>query len=129
VIGTLGVLYYSAQNGSREYALTLTFTTFVLFQVFNVFNSRNETDSSLNRSLFANRMLWLAIMGVVTLQVVAVTWKPAQTLFHTTTLSPADWGLAVAVSASVLLMEEFRKWIVRLQSVRTKSLATMIENV
>ena len=113
VIGTLGVLFYSAQNGSREYALTLTFTTFVLFQVFNVFNSRNETDSSLNRSLFANRMLWLAIIGVVTLQVVAVTWKPAQSIFHTITLSPVDWGLAVAVSASVLLMEEVRKWIVR----------------
>lgn len=121
VIGTLGVLYYSAQNGSREYALTLTFTTFVLFQVFNVLNSRNETDSFLNRSLFANRMLWLAIIGVITLQVVAVSWKPAQTLFHTITLSPADWGLAAAVAASVLFTEEIRKWIVRFQSVRSKS--------
>ena len=121
VIGTLGVLFYSARNGSREYALTLTFTTFVLFQLFNVLNSRNETDSVLNRSLFANRMLWLAIIAVITLQVVAVTWKPAQALFYTITLSPVDWGLAVAVSATVLLMEEVRKWIVRLQSVRTKS--------
>ena len=113
VIGTLAVLFSSARNGSREYALTLTFTTFVFFQLFNVLNSRNETDSVLNRDFFANRMLWLAIVGVIAMQVVAVTWKPAQIIFHTMTLSLADWGLAVVVSASIIVVEEVRKWIAR----------------
>ena len=118
VIGTLVVLFYSTQNGSREYALTLTFTTFVMFQVFNVFNSRNELESVFNRHIFDNRMLWLAVLGVISLQIVAVTWKPAQTVFHTTTLSAADWAIAVAVATSVILLEEIRKGVARLYSTR-----------
>ena len=114
MVGTLAVLYYGLQAGTEERALTLAFTTFVLFQFFNIFNARAETGSTFNRRFFDNRMLWASLLGVVALQAVAVHWSPAQTIFHTTALTPGDWVIATTVSASVLLFEETRKLTMRI---------------
>ncbi|MDP2878612.1 MAG: cation-translocating P-type ATPase C-terminal domain-containing protein, partial [Sulfuricella sp.] len=89
------------------------FTTFVLFQFFNVFNARNETGTAFNRQFFANGKLWMALIGVVGLQVVVVHWNPAQAIFHTVDLSLHDWGLAGIIAASVLALEEARKLAAR----------------
>ncbi len=114
MVGTLGVYYYALQSGDQTRATTLAFTTFVLFQFFNVFNARSETGSAFNRQFFANRALWLALTGVIALQVAAVQWPPAQAIFRTSALAPTEWGIAVAVASSVLLFEEVRKLLVRL---------------
>lgn len=113
-VGTVGVFAHGLQEGGLAYALTLAFTTFVLFQFFNVFNARAECGTAFNRQFFANGRLWAALAGVVGLQVVVVHWGPAQAIFHTTDLTVADWGLATAVAASVLLLEEARKLVARL---------------
>ncbi len=113
--GTLAVFYYGMQSGGPARAVTLAFTTFVLFQFFNVFNARAEHASAFSPLFFQNRVLWLALSGVLSLQVLVVHWPPAQTLFHTTALSLADWGLAAGVASSVLLLEEARKLAVRLR--------------
>ena len=109
MMGTLAVLHYGLQSGGADRALTLTFTTFVLFQFFNVFNARSETGSAFNADFFANRMLWLALVATLVLQAVAVHWPPASDIFGTTGMAWADWGLAVGVAASVLLLEEVCK--------------------
>ena len=109
MVGTLGVLLWALQNRTEEQALTLAFTTFVLFQVFNVFNARADTGSAFNRTFFHNRILWLALTGVVGLQFLAVHWPIAQNLFHTTALSVTDWALAISVTSSILILEEVRK--------------------
>jgi Ca2+-transporting ATPase len=114
MIGTLAVLYHGMNSDSLARALTLAFTTFVLFQFFNVFNSRVESGSAFNRNFFQNRMLWLSLAGVILLQAVVVHWAPAQALFGTTALSLEDWGLAVAVASTVLLLDEVRKLLMRL---------------
>jgi Ca2+-transporting ATPase len=118
-VGTLALFWYAQPKG-ETYALTLAFTTFVLFQFFNLFNARNEHGTAFNRQLFGNRWLWLSLTGVIVLQALVVHWGPAQALFDTTDLSLADWGLATAVAASVLVLEEARKPIVRrLRGART----------
>ncbi len=114
MVGTLGVLYYALQTGSREHALTLAFTTFVLFQFFNVFNARTERGSAFNQNFFANGKLWLALAGVLVMQILAVHWSPAQEIFNATDLSLTDWGLAALISSSVLLLEEARKLLSRM---------------
>jgi P-type Ca2+ transporter type 2C len=113
--GTLAVLHGALQTGPQDRALTLAFTTFVLFQFFNVFNARSETGSAFNARFFDNRMLWLSLAGTLALQAVAVHWPPASQLFGTTGMQPSDWLLAVAVASSVLLLDEARKLLVRLQ--------------
>lgn len=112
MVGTLG-LYYLAQPDGDTYAMTLAFTTFVLFQFFNVFIARVEYTSAFNRQFFHNRWLWLSLGAVLILQVLVVHWGPAQGVFRTTDLTLTDWGLAILVASSVLLLDEFRKLVAR----------------
>jgi Ca2+-transporting ATPase len=114
-IGTLALFHYAQPKGDA-YALTLAFTCFVLFQFFNMFNARSEFGSALNRHFLRNRWLWLSLAGVLTLQVLAVHWGPAQSIFHTTDLALVDWGLATLVASSVLVLDEVRKFVTRLLS-------------
>lgn len=109
--GTLGILYYDLQKHDAQHATTLAFTCFVLFQVFNVFNARSEKNSALTRHFFANGMLWSALIGVLLLQIIAIYWQPAIDIFNTVPLTFEDWVLAFIVAASVLVLEESRKWL------------------
>ena len=113
MVGTLAVLYYGMRTGSEARALTLAFTTFVLFQFFNVFNARTEASSAFNARFFDNRMLWASLVGTLTLQAVAVHWPPASQLFGTTGMAWTDWGIAIGVASSVLMLEEARKLLSR----------------
>ncbi|MGZ5070679.1 MAG: cation-translocating P-type ATPase, partial [Methylobacter sp.] len=106
--GTLGVLYYGLQT-DPNHAPTLAFTTFVLFQVFNVFNARSEKGTTFNGHFYANRLLWLALSGVVLLQIVVIYWSPAQQIFRTAALTSLEWLIAVGVASTVLVFEEMRK--------------------
>jgi len=110
-VGTLGMLYYGLQTGAGDHAATLAFTTFVLFQVFNVFNARAEKSTAFNRHFCANPLLWLAILGVILLQILVIHWPLAQLIFHTTALTLSDWLMAVGVAASILVFEELRKLV------------------
>ena len=108
--GTLAAYAWGeSRGGGHAYAVTLAFTTFVLFQFFNIFNARAEHDSAFGRQFFDNRRLWLALFGVVGLQFVVVHWAPAQAVFDTVDLTPADWALATLIASSVLLFDEIRK--------------------
>ncbi len=111
MVGTLWLFQYGLATQGETYALTLAFTTFVLFQFFNVFNARNEHGSAFNAQFLKNGKLWLALAGVLTMQVVVVNWAPAQALFGVTDLSLADWLKAALVASSVLILDEIRKLV------------------
>ena len=115
MVGTLGVMHYALRHGQEADALTLAFTTFVLFQFFNVFNARVESGSTFTRGFLRNRMLWLSLTAVIGMQVLAVHWPPAQTVFGSTDLSVGQWAMAVGVGSSVLILEELRKVVQRLR--------------
>ena len=111
-VGTLGLYVWAMEASGEAKAMTLAFTTFVLFQFFNIFNARAEHGSAFNRQFFANSKLWLALAGVVLLQIVAVHWGPAQVIFDTVDLSVSEWLLAAAVASSVLFLDEARKLLI-----------------
>jgi Ca2+-transporting ATPase len=115
-IGTLSLLSYELQTGTSQHATTMAFTSFVLFQLFNVFNARSEKHSTFNHYFFTNRILWLAIISVIVLQILVINWTPAQNIFKTTTLSQLDWLIAVAVASTILVLEELRKLLRQLIS-------------
>jgi Ca2+-transporting ATPase len=114
--GTLGAYAWGAHNGGHQYAVTLAFTTFVLFQFFNIFNARAEFGSAFNRQFFANGKLWIALFGVIGLQIVAVHWTPAQAVFDTVDLTLRDWMWSAAIASSTLWLEEARKLLLVLVS-------------
>ncbi len=113
--GTLGTLYYALTQGHAEHAATLAFSVFAFFQVFNVFNARNESHTLFNQELFKNRMLWVALLSVVGLQILVVHWPLAQNIFATTDLSLSEWGAVIAISSSVVVLEELRKLMVHVK--------------
>jgi len=112
--GTLALFVYGLGCGSETYAVTLAFTGFVLYQVFNVFNARAEYKTAFNENFMRNGKLWLALLGVVLLQVAAVYWPPAQRIFGTSALAAGDWLLAALAAATVLILDEMRKLLRRL---------------
>jgi Ca2+-transporting ATPase len=109
MVGTLLMFQYGLARLGPSYALTLAFTTFVLFQFFNTFNARSEHGTVFNENFFSNGKLWLALGAVLGMQVLAVHWAPAQSIFDTVDLKSDDWLLAIAVASSVLFLDEGRK--------------------
>ncbi len=114
MVGTLFMFQYGLARHGQSYALTLAFTTFVLFQFFNVFNARSEHSTVFNKNFFSNGKLWLALGAVLGMQVLAVHWVAAQSIFDTVDLKSDDWLLAIAVASSVLLLDEARKLLMGL---------------
>jgi Ca2+-transporting ATPase len=111
--GTLVVYAVTRQTESLQLAVTMAFTTFVLFQLFNALNARVSTTTILSRHTLTNGRLWVALAGVLALQIVAVHAGPAQQVFDTTALSLGQWGVAMATAVTVLVAEELRKLVLR----------------
>ncbi|MEY4176346.1 MAG: hypothetical protein RI900_3511 [Actinomycetota bacterium] len=116
-LGTLAVLEWGpgdpVRAGTASVAGTMAFNTFVLFQFFNILNSRHDTATVFRRNTLSNRWMWIALGGVVLLQVGVTHIGPLQRLFDTTDISVAQWLVCIAVASAVLWVEEIRKYIVR----------------
>jgi magnesium-transporting ATPase (P-type) len=105
-----GGLIEGHENLTR--ARTAGFTVLVLAQLFNCFNARSETRSAWH-GLFANPWLWATVVLSAVLQVAVVHLEFLNEAFGTAPLSPAQWGVCVAMASGVLGFSELRKWILR----------------
>ena len=112
VIGTL-ILFGGAFEADMDRALTLSLTALAVFQWMNLFNCRSETRSAFSLKNPANRYIGLSL-GVAVLLQIAVVYIPfLQNVFHTVALSLSDWLIIVAISFSVIFVEEIRKFFAR----------------
>ena len=53
--------------------------------------------------------MWLALIGVLALQIVTIYVPVAQRLFDTTALQPDDWVLPLLAASTIILAEESMK--------------------
>ncbi len=114
--GTLAVLAWApgeAVAGEATVAGTMAFDTFVLFQFFNILNARSDRQSVFTRFTLRNRLLWIALAGVLALQVGVTHIGFLQDLFDTTSISFGQWLVCALVASSILVVEEIRKIVVR----------------
>ncbi|HHT40418.1 MAG TPA: cation-translocating P-type ATPase [Actinomyces sp.] len=95
-----------------KYAQTAAFTTLVLMQLINAFNARSTTSSAFKK-MFDNKWLWLSVAGGLILQIIVVEVPVMQVAFGTASLSLQQWGVCIAASFTILIVEEIRKAIVR----------------
>lgn len=103
-------LYYKE---NIAHAQTMTLVTMCMFQWFNAWNCRSETKSILSIGVFSNRWL-IGATSVVLLFLCALLYVPLmQRLFKTVPLVAIDWGIAILVSFSVIVLEEGRKLLIR----------------
>jgi Ca2+-transporting ATPase len=126
MIGTLAVLdaYYpgglwspfargTGPNVADEaYARTAAFTTLMMFQLFNAFNCRSTWRSGFS-GLLNNPWLVGAVLLSLIMHVLVVYVPFMQIAFHTVALSLADWIIATAVAATLLVIMELVKLGVR----------------
>ncbi|MBD3186605.1 HAD-IC family P-type ATPase [Candidatus Bathyarchaeota archaeon] len=111
-IGSLAVFAFFYDPGIPESiykARTFSFTTLAMFQVFNALNCRSRQSSVFRLKLKANPYLLIAIGISIMLQVLVTTVPALETIFGIKSLTISDWLLIIAISSSVLWIDELRK--------------------
>ncbi len=94
-------------------AWTISLTTLAVFQWFNAWNCRSESKSIFQTNPFSNRFLVGATAIVIVLQLFAIYNPLMQTFLHTAPLSLSEWLIIIPIAASVILVEEIRKFFYR----------------
>ena len=112
MVGSI-VLFHFYYEYDFAKASTIALTAMAVFQWFNVWNSRSETKSIFRMNFFSNWYLIAATVLVVVLQILAVYTPFFQHILRTVPLTFMEWLLIVPVAASIVVVEEVRKFIYR----------------
>ena len=103
------------------HAQTMTLSVFIMFQLFNVMNCRSQEESIFSLGVFSNKAINIAFLVSFALLLFFVqladftipfTSFEIGGLLSTKVLSLNDWGIIMAVAILVVVIEEFRKFIV-----------------
>ncbi|PIR82321.1 ATPase [Candidatus Kaiserbacteria bacterium CG10_big_fil_rev_8_21_14_0_10_59_10] len=126
-IGSLILFGEYVDEGDITRAMTIALTTLAAFQWFNAWNVRHATHSVFTMNPFSNRYLLGATAIVILLQLAAVYTPFLQHVLRTSPLSLSDWLWIIPVAASIILVEEVRKLIVRILEARRARRKRIIE--
>ncbi len=112
VIGTL-IIFSIYQQTAPLIASTMALTLLAVFQWFNAWNCRSDCGSIFNVSWWQSRWVLGATLAVVVLQLWALygPWLP--NILHTQPLGLLEWGIIIACSLSIVVVEEVRKIVFR----------------
>ena len=103
------------------HAQTMTLSVFIMFQLFNVMNCRSQEESIFSLGAFSNKAINIAflvsfalLLFFVQLANVTIPFTNFEIsgLLSTKVLSMNDWMIIIFVSSLVVVIEEFRKFIV-----------------
>ena len=83
---------------------TMIFTSTIRSELFFVLNCRSETHSAFRSRPLQNKLLVLAIVLSLLLQIMAIYVSVLQTVFKIVPLGMRDWLIILAISASGLLV-------------------------
>jgi len=104
--------------GDEALARTMAFTTLMMYQLFDVYNCRSRRRSAFV-GFFDNKWLLVAIAISLGTHILVIYVPVLQAAFHTVPLSLADWTIATAVSASLLIAMELAKIGLRARDARS----------
>lgn len=115
VAGTFGLfLWERAQGADIETARTMAVNTLVMFEVFYLLNARYFLAPAYTREgLSGNRYVLLAIALVLIFQGLFTHLSFMQHLFGTSPIDAAAWGRILATAASVFVLVELEKFLLR----------------
>ncbi|MFO8024498.1 cation-transporting P-type ATPase [Thiohalophilus sp.] len=113
--GTFGLFFWERARGTGiDEARTMAVNVLVLFEMFYLMNARFLIRNSLTWRVFMNNRYVLYAIGLLVLLQLAFTyWAPLQLLFNTTALAFDEWPRLVLIAASVFVIVEAEKWIIR----------------
>lgn len=115
VAGTFGLFLWERASGADvETARTVAVNTLVMFEAFYLLSARHFFGSALTREgLLGNRYALWAIALVSLFQILFTYATPMQHLFGTTAIDLAAWARILLVAASVLVLVEAEKALLR----------------
>jgi Ca2+-transporting ATPase len=113
-IGTL-ILFQKYVETDIGKAWTISLTTLAVFQWFNAWNCRSDGVSFFRKDFFSNKFLLAATVVVASLQALAMYNPLLQKILHTVPLNASEWLMIIAVAASIILVEEIRKFFHRMR--------------
>jgi Ca2+-transporting ATPase len=96
-------------GSTADEARTMAFSLLAFSPLFHAFNTRSATSSIFRLGLFTNRWLWLAVLTSAGVHCLAVLVPPLQPVFHTTSLSAAQWGVVLGLAALPIPVMEIGK--------------------
>lgn len=111
-LGTLSLFSQYFETDIAK-AWTIALTTMAVFQWFNAWNCRSESRSLFQMNPFSNKFLVGMTLIVILLQLFAVYNPFMQKVLHTVPLSLSEWLIIIPVAASIILVEEVRKFFFR----------------
>ncbi len=121
MVGTL-LLFRNYFEVDITKAWTISLTTLAVFQWFNAWNCRHESKSIFQINPFSNITLIGATFVVIILQITAVYAPWMQKILRTTSLNSTEWVMIILVAASIIVVEEIRKFIYRSTKPTTNSI-------
>ena len=112
---TIAVFLYEEHRGySIEISQTMAVNTLVLGQLFYLFNSRFLRESSLRLDLlFTNRVVWIAIVILIVLQLMFVYVPFLNVWFHSAPIPAGAWLLPIVIGLVIFLAVEAEKAILQ----------------
>lgn len=115
VLGTFGLFLYCLNAGSPiEHARTVAVNTLVAGEIVYLINCRNIIGSSLKlKSWFNSKAVLIAIFLVIVFQLIFTYLPLMQYFFGTSAMSLKDWVPILLFCASLYLLVELEKYVVR----------------
>jgi calcium-translocating P-type ATPase len=113
--GTFGLFLWMMERGADiNYARTVAVNTLVMFEIFYLLNTRYISAPVCRlRDFIGNRVVLIAIMVVIFLQLLFTYTAPMQALFATVAIDHLAWMYIITVAFSVFVLVEFEKLLIR----------------
>ena len=113
MIVNLALFWWALRSGfSLAEAMTMTFVSLVFIEFFKAYSFRSDRLSVLSRP-FANKWLNRAILWELLLLVLIINVPFLQGVFGTVSLPLQSWMMILALSATVIPVLEFSKFLAR----------------
>ncbi|MCI5108712.1 MAG: HAD-IC family P-type ATPase [Candidatus Pacebacteria bacterium] len=111
-LGTFFIFLYYQDNLVKGW--TMAMTTMAFFQWFNIWNVRSVDKTVFSKDLISNPYLIVAAIVVILLQLLAVYNPIMNKILETTPLALSEILIVIAISFSIVIIEEIRKLITRI---------------
>jgi P-type Ca2+ transporter type 2C len=115
-VGTLGTIIWAGNVHDETVAHTMGLVTFSLFHLFYSLETANAERTLFSSELLENpTLVKTSALSLLTI-FLATAFGPLQRLLDTVELSPEQWAVCGVVAASVIVVEEARKFLGRRES-------------
>lgn len=92
---------------------TAYLSTLVIMQVINLFLCRSRKESVFTKRFFDNRLIFYGVIFEIAVILLIDYTYPGNIIFGTAPIHLTIWLLMLPFALGMLILEEFRKWIVR----------------